>query len=40
MFSGFCEVKGCGNKATRLSGHQSGPIIDICDDCWHEQYKS
>ena len=40
MFSGFCEIEGCGQKATRLSGKQNGPIIDICDDCWHEQYKS
>jgi len=39
MFSGFCEIKDCGNKATRLSG-KVGEIIDICDDCWHEQYRS
>lgn len=40
MFSGFCEIKDCGNKATRISGKLDGVIIDICDDCWHEQYKS
>ena len=40
MFSGFCEIKGCGKKATRISGKLDGIIIDICDECWHEQYKS
>ena len=39
MFSGFCEIEGCGQKATRLSG-KAGAIIDICDRCWHEQYRS
>jgi hypothetical protein len=40
MFSGFCEIDGCGKTATRLSGKLGGQIIDICDECWHEQYKS
>ena len=40
MFSGFCEVEGCGQKATRLSGKLNGPIIDICDKCWHDQYNN
>jgi hypothetical protein len=40
MFSGFCEIKDCNKEATRLSGKLGGAIIDICDDCWHEQYKS
>jgi hypothetical protein len=40
MFSGFCEIKDCNKKATRISGKFEGRIIDICDDCWYEQYKS
>jgi len=40
MFSGFCEIKDCNNKATRISGKLDGGIIDICDNCWYEQYKS
>lgn len=40
MFTGFCEIKGCSNKATRLSAKPEGPIIDICDDCWHREYRS
>ena len=40
MFSGFCEIKDCNNKATRLSAKADGGIIDICDTCWHMEYKS
>ena len=40
MFSGKCEIQGCGKEATRLSSKPEGGIIDICDDCWYEQYKS
>ena len=40
MFSGFCEIKDCKNKATRLSSKPEGGIIDICDDCWHLKYRS
>ena len=40
MFSGLCEMAGCGKKATRLTSRPEGPIVDICDDCWHKIYRS
>jgi hypothetical protein len=40
MFSGKCEIEGCGKEATRLSSKPEGQIIDICDDCWHKLYRS
>ena len=40
MFSGFCEIKDCNNVATRLSSRPEGGVIDICDTCWHDKYKS
>ena len=41
MFSDKCEWdKGCNNKATRLASKPEGGIIDICDSCWHKNYRS
>jgi ribosome-binding protein aMBF1 (putative translation factor) len=40
MFSDICQWKECGKKATRIAAKPEGGIIDICDDCWHEHYRS
>lgn len=40
MFNDLCEIKDCKNKAARIASRPEGGIIDICNDCWHKQYKS
>ena len=40
MFGEICEIDGCSNKSTRIAAKSTGPIIDICDDCWHKEYRS
>jgi len=40
MFGEFCQIEGCGKKASRLTSKAEGLIIDICDDCWHQIYRS
>jgi hypothetical protein len=41
MFSDICQwEKDCGQEATRIAAKPEGGIIDICNDCWHEHFKS
>ncbi len=40
MFGEICEIAGCNNKSTRIAAKPAGAIIDICDECWHQQYRS
>lgn len=40
MFSGKCEWGNCKKEASRIAARPEGGIIDICDDCWHDHYRS
>ena len=40
MLQDKCEWNNCGKKATRIAARSEGPIIDICDECWHLHYRS
>jgi hypothetical protein len=40
MLGDLCEWNGCGKKAKRIAAKPAGMIIDICDECWHEYYRS
>ena len=40
MLSDICEWNNCGKQATRIAAKPGGMIIDICDECWHEHYRS
>ena len=40
MFGELCEIAGCNNKSTRIAAKSEGRIIDICDECWHKEYRS
>jgi len=40
MFGELCEMAGCANKSTRIAAKPEGRIIDICDECWHKNYRS
>jgi hypothetical protein len=40
MLGDLCEWNGCGKKATRIAAKPAGMIIDICDECWHQYYRS
>jgi len=40
MFNDVCEFGNCKNRATRLAAKAEGGIIDICDTCWHANYRS
>lgn len=33
-----CEVKGCGNPATRITSTETKYIL-ICDSCWSDKYR-
>ncbi len=34
-----CEIPNCANEATRITTSQTR-YINICDECWHDKYKS
>lgn len=40
MFGELCDTLGCNRKSTRIAAKKDGPIVDICDECWHKIYKS
>jgi hypothetical protein len=41
MFNEICEwSKECKGKATRIAAKPEGGIIDICDKCWYDHYRS
>jgi len=40
VFGEICEWGGCKNKSTRIAAKPEGGIIDICDECWHKNYRS
>jgi len=40
MLNDVCEWNSCGKKASRIAAKPGGMIIDICDECWHEHYRS
>jgi hypothetical protein len=40
MFGEICEWGECKNKSTRIAAKPEGGIIDICDHCWHQYYRS
>jgi hypothetical protein len=40
MFEEKCEWgDDCKNPPTRIAAKPEGGIIDICDECWHRDFK-
>lgn len=39
-FEEKCQMDNCTNIPTRLAARPEGGIIDICDDCYFEYFKS
>jgi hypothetical protein len=41
MFDDVCQWdENCKNPATRIAAKKEGGIIDICNECWHRNFKS
>jgi hypothetical protein len=38
-FEDNCQVKGCNQKASKLGTNDTGSIIEMCGNCWHNKYK-
>ncbi len=39
-FEKTCQVKGCSNEAKKLGLDLNKNVIEMCGDCYHQQYKS
>lgn len=39
-FEKVCKVEGCSKKAEKLGIDVNKDIIEMCGDCWYNQYKS
>jgi hypothetical protein len=40
MFSGKCEFGKCSNKSSRIASSSQLGVIDICDQCWNDNFRS